>query len=71
MSEPRRFLTKAEVAEIYGIHPATVHTWITQGRLRVHRVGPRMIRLDRQHVYDVLGRPSDEPKPTGKRGKRA
>lgn len=63
MSEPRRFLTKAEVGEIYGVHPATVHKWITEGRLRVHRVGPRMVRLDRQHVFDVLGRPSDEPAP--------
>lgn len=65
--EQQRFLSFVDVGRIYGVSPRTVRHWVTEGRLYVSRVGPRMIRLDRQHVYDVLGRPSDEPTPKGKR----
>ena len=57
MNEDKRFLSFADVGTIYGVSPRTVRRWVSQGRLTVRRVGPRAIRLDREHVYDVLGRP--------------
>lgn len=52
------FVSIAEVAEIYGVHPTTVRRWIMEGRVDAQRVGARLIRLDLENVYQRLGRPT-------------
>ena len=42
-------------AEHHGVAPKTVRRWIAQGRLTAQRIGPRLIRLDRDEVLS-LGR---------------
>ena len=44
-----------EVAVWYGVDVKTVRRWIAQGRLTAQRIGPRLIRLDREEVLS-LGR---------------
>lgn len=44
-----------EVAVWYGVNVKTVRRWIAAGRLIAHRVGPRLLRLDRDEVLS-LGR---------------
>lgn len=55
----RKFLSFREVGDLYGVHPDTVRRWAREGRIDVHRVGPRMVRIDREHAYQRLGRPLD------------
>ncbi|MGB7143135.1 MAG: helix-turn-helix domain-containing protein [Mycobacterium sp.] len=45
-----------QVAEYLGTHPKTIRRWIAAGRLTAHRVGPRLLRLDRDEWLQ-LGRP--------------
>lgn len=45
-----------EVAVRYGVDVKTVRRWIAAGRLTAHRVGPRLLRLNRDEVLN-LGRP--------------
>ncbi|MEB3023925.1 excisionase family DNA-binding protein [[Mycobacterium] crassicus] len=40
----------AEAAEHFGVSGMTVRRWIAAGRLSAHRVGPRLIRLDRDEL---------------------
>jgi excisionase family DNA binding protein len=44
-----------QAAEFHGVDQKTIRRWIAQGRLSAHRVGPRLIRLDRDEVL-TLGR---------------
>ena len=39
-----------------GVDPKTVRRYISQGRLKVVRVGPRLIRIERESL-DSLGKP--------------
>jgi excisionase family DNA binding protein len=45
-----------QVAEYLGTHPKTIRRWTAAGRLTAHRVGPRLLRLDRDQWLQ-LGRP--------------
>jgi excisionase family DNA binding protein len=45
-----------QTAEFLNIDPKTVRRYIAQGRLTACRIGPRLIRVDRQSVLD-LARP--------------
>jgi excisionase family DNA binding protein len=45
-----------QAANYVGVDPKTVQRWISQGRLSAKRIGPRLIRLDRDEVLQ-LGRP--------------
>jgi excisionase family DNA binding protein len=45
-----------QAANYVGVDPKTVRRWISQGRLSAKRIGPRLIRLDRDEVLQ-LGRP--------------
>jgi excisionase family DNA binding protein len=45
-----------QVAEYLGTHPKTIWRWIAAGRLSAHRVGPRLLRLNRDELLN-LGRP--------------
>lgn len=44
-----------QAAEFHGVDQKTIRRWIAQGRLSAHRVGPRLVRLDRDAVSS-LGR---------------
>lgn len=39
-------LTIDQVAEITGTSARTVRRWISQGKLRAYRYGPRVLRID-------------------------
>ena len=40
----------AAVADYAGVSPSTVRRWISSGLLTAHRVGPRLIRVDRESI---------------------
>ena len=44
-----------QAAKYAGVEPKTVRRWISQGWLSGKRIGPRLIRLDRDEVLQ-LGR---------------
>jgi excisionase family DNA binding protein len=44
-----------QVADYHGVDQKTIRRWIAQGRLTAQRIGPRLIRLDRDKVLG-LGR---------------
>jgi excisionase family DNA binding protein len=43
-------------AEFLGVAEKTIRRYIAQGRLKAHRVGPRLIRIDRESLLK-LARP--------------
>jgi excisionase family DNA binding protein len=45
-----------QVAKYLGTHPKTIRRRIAAGRLSAHRVGPRLLRLNRDEMLN-LGRP--------------
>lgn len=47
------FLTIAEVASLFRVHPKTVLRWIKEGRIAVHRPGPRVVRIHRDQLPKV------------------
>jgi excisionase family DNA binding protein len=44
-----------QAAEYHGVDQKTIRRWIAQGRITAQRIGPRLIRLDRDEVL-ILGR---------------
>ncbi|ASJ79734.1 excise [Mycobacterium phage TarsusIV] len=46
----------AETAEYLGVHPNTVRNYIAEGKLKAVRLGPRLIRVERDSV-EALMRP--------------
>lgn len=51
-----RHITIHEAAEHLGVDPKTIRRYISQGRLTAVRVGPRLIRIDRESL-EKLGTP--------------
>jgi excisionase family DNA binding protein len=43
-------------AEYLGVDPKTIRRWISGGLIRAHRVGPRLIRVERESL-SKLARP--------------
>jgi excisionase family DNA binding protein len=41
----KRYLTKAQVAELLGVSKRTVQRWIASGRLRAVRLGRNTVRI--------------------------
>ena len=56
--EKRRF-RPAEVAELLGVSLPTVYRWCESGKLGFIRIGPRLMRIERECVISVI-RVSDE-----------
>ncbi len=45
--------TISQTAEYFGGDVKTVRRWISQGRPTAYRVGPRLIRVDRQSILKL------------------
>jgi excisionase family DNA binding protein len=45
--------TQKQAAEFIGIDVKTIRRWISQGRLTAYRVGPRLIRVDRESILKL------------------
>src|ERR1700753_4035250 len=45
-----------QAAEYHGVDQKTIRRWIAQGRLMAQRIGPRLIRLDRDEVLSLVRR---------------
>ncbi|KMV15836.1 hypothetical protein ACT17_23370 [Mycolicibacterium conceptionense] len=48
--------TIQQAADYANVDPKTIRRWIAQGRVKAHRFGPRLIRVDRDSLLD-LARP--------------
>lgn len=53
-STPIRTTSISATAERFDVTPKTVRRWIAEGRLTAYRVGPRLIRLDKDEVDALL-----------------
>lgn len=47
-------LSMSETAHVLGLSERTVRRYIASGQLRAHRLGPRMIRVERESVSGLL-----------------
>jgi excisionase family DNA binding protein len=45
--------TIKQTAEYFGNDPKTIRRWIAQGYLTAHRVGPKLIRVDRASILKM------------------
>jgi excisionase family DNA binding protein len=45
-----------QAAEYLGVDPKTIRRYIAQGRIKAARVGPRLIRVDRESLL-ALAKP--------------
>lgn len=50
----RRLASLAEAAEIADVHRLTLRRWGAEGRLRLYRVGPRLIKVDLNELEALL-----------------
>lgn len=42
--------TISQTAEFFAVDEKTIRRWIAQGRLTAYRVGPRLIRINRESI---------------------
>lgn len=47
---PERTITLEEAAKACGVTILTMRRWITEGRLRAYRLGPRLIRVETEDI---------------------
>jgi excisionase family DNA binding protein len=47
--------TPKEAARLLRVNAATIRRWVADGRLRGVRAGPRLIRIPRAGVRNILG----------------
>lgn len=57
MTEPRRWVTKEEVAEHLQISVRTVRRMVEDGQIRAYRCGPRLIRFDLAEIDESMQSP--------------
>ncbi|WP_083911100.1 helix-turn-helix transcriptional regulator [Nocardia takedensis] len=43
-----------EAGELVGMHPTTIRRWINRGLLQAVKIGPRVIKVERDDVLAVL-----------------
>ncbi len=56
LNELPRHPSIQESAAYLGVDPKTIRRWISQGRITAHRIGPRLIRIERDSLLN-LARP--------------
>ena len=52
----RSLVNIAKAAEYADVHPMTMRRWISAGRVRAYRVGPRLLKVDLNEL-DAMFRP--------------
>lgn len=52
-----RLLTMGEAADVSRLSVATLRRRISEGALTAHRVGPKVIRVDRDSLLALIGSP--------------
>ena len=55
---PERTITLEDAANACGVSNLTIRRWITEGRLRAYRLGPRLIRVETEDInamFEPLG----------------
>jgi excisionase family DNA binding protein len=50
-----RYLTPREVASKLEVSPATVVRWVREGLIPAKRFGPRIIKIERNEVEQLVG----------------
>ncbi|MEU6579561.1 helix-turn-helix domain-containing protein [Nocardia sp. NPDC046763] len=50
----RALISLRDAAQLAGVHPNTVRRWAHEGLLEGHRVGPRLIKVDRNQVLALV-----------------
>jgi excisionase family DNA binding protein len=45
--------TIKETAEFFGVDVKTIRRWIAHGRLIAYRVGPKLIRIERESILKL------------------
>ena len=53
---PRQLVSIAKAAAQCDVTTRTIYNWISDGRLRAYRTGPKLLRIDRADL-DRLARP--------------
>lgn len=56
MNPPDDLVTLQEAGERVGVHHRTVRRWVTTGRIRGWRLGPRLMRVQMSEVLGQLQR---------------
>jgi excisionase family DNA binding protein len=52
---PKKYdLGIADVAKMVGVHERTIYRYLSEGRLKGHRVGPKLIRFNADEVERAL-----------------
>jgi excisionase family DNA binding protein len=54
LSATGKLIPLTEAADIYGLSTKTIRRYISDGRLKAYRVGPRAIRVDRDSLASLL-----------------
>jgi excisionase family DNA binding protein len=49
-----RLVTIAVAAQYADVHPVTLRRWIAAGRLPAYRVGPRLLKIDRDELEEII-----------------
>lgn len=56
MSDHPRWATKEQVADYLSVHANTIDRWRSEGRIRTHHFGPRLVRFDLNEI-DAMSTP--------------
>lgn len=52
-----RLLSLNDAADVTGLSVATLRRRISDGSLRAHRVGPKLLKVDRNSLLELIGSP--------------
>jgi excisionase family DNA binding protein len=52
----RKFMTRNDIAALFGVSPRTVDSWQREGLLPFHRVGKRLVRFTDEDIADFVKR---------------
>lgn len=52
-----RLLSLNDAADVTGLSIATLRRRVSDGSLRAHRVGPKLLKVDRDSLLELIGAP--------------